>query len=144
MIHALLNFGYQMLMLLGGLWCHQLPERSPHVWGVQAPVCWRCSGILTGAMIFIIWLITKKRLPSFRLSLALAFLMPLDVLHAALSHGGGHHARRVLTGLLWGIFGTSMVLHLVRLVRDRVIHFSRPMRDPDRPQRVRIEPFQTP
>jgi uncharacterized membrane protein len=29
--------------------CHQLPERSFHVWAAQMPVCARCAGIYFGA-----------------------------------------------------------------------------------------------
>lgn len=28
--------------------CHQLPERSPHVGGVQLAACWRCVGFYAG------------------------------------------------------------------------------------------------
>ena len=35
--------------LLGGLVCHQRPERSFHPDGVQMPVCARCAGLYLGA-----------------------------------------------------------------------------------------------
>jgi hypothetical protein len=34
---------------IGSLICHQLPERSYHVWAAQMPVCARCVGIYFGA-----------------------------------------------------------------------------------------------
>src|SRR5215510_4200237 len=34
---------------VGSLVCHQLSERSFHVWGAQLPVCARCTGLYTGA-----------------------------------------------------------------------------------------------
>ena len=34
---------------LGSLLCHQLPERSYHLWAAQMPVCARCAGIYFGA-----------------------------------------------------------------------------------------------
>lgn len=34
---------------VGGVICHQLPERSWHFGGVQLPVCARCLGIYAGA-----------------------------------------------------------------------------------------------
>jgi uncharacterized membrane protein len=34
---------------IGSLVCHQLPERSYHLWTAQMPVCARCAGIYFGA-----------------------------------------------------------------------------------------------
>ena len=36
---------------VGSLICHQLPERSYHLWAAQMPVCARCAGIYFGAAI---------------------------------------------------------------------------------------------
>ncbi len=36
---------------IGSLVCHQLPERSYHLWTAQMPVCARCAGIYAGAVI---------------------------------------------------------------------------------------------
>ena len=36
---------------VGGAICHQLPERSYHLWTAQMPVCARCAGIYVGAAI---------------------------------------------------------------------------------------------
>jgi len=36
---------------IGSLICHQLPERSYHLWGAQMPVCARCAGIYVGAVL---------------------------------------------------------------------------------------------
>lgn len=110
---------YRAVMWAGGFWCHQMPERSPHLWGAQMPLCWRCSGIAAGALMLLAWLITRRKLPPLALSLVLALALPLDVLQAVVTGGAGDNARRLLTGVLWGIFGTGVVLHLVRLVNER-------------------------
>jgi len=34
---------------VGSLVCHQLSERSFHIWGAQLPVCARCTGLYGGA-----------------------------------------------------------------------------------------------
>ena len=36
---------------IGSLVCHQLPERSYHLWTAQMPVCARCAGIYFGAVL---------------------------------------------------------------------------------------------
>src|SRR6188474_1382603 len=36
---------------IGGAICHQLPERSYHLWAAQMPVCARCAGIYAGAAV---------------------------------------------------------------------------------------------
>jgi uncharacterized membrane protein len=114
-----LSFIYRALMTAGGWWCHQLPERSPHLFGAQLPLCWRCSGIALGAALFLCWLVAKKRLPPMGLSLLLASALPLDVLLTVLTGGGLDNPRRFLTGLLWGLFGTSAALRLAALLRRR-------------------------
>jgi uncharacterized membrane protein len=34
---------------VAGIICHQRPDRSFHAWGVQLPVCARCTGLYAGA-----------------------------------------------------------------------------------------------
>jgi uncharacterized membrane protein len=38
-----------LLYVAGGFICHQAPERSFHLWGVQLPVCARCLGLYAAA-----------------------------------------------------------------------------------------------
>src|SRR5207253_8893268 len=78
---------YRALMYAGSWFCHQLPERSPHLLGVQLPLCWRCTGIFLGALALFCWLLAKKRVPPLLPCLLLSLLVPLDVLHAVLTHG---------------------------------------------------------
>ena len=111
---------YRAVMWLGSWWCHQLPARTPHLWGVQLPLCWRCSGILCGAVALSVWLVARKRLPPFALCVVFALLLPLDVLHAVVTGGDGDNARRFMTGVLWGIFGTGAALHVLRFVVTRL------------------------
>jgi uncharacterized membrane protein len=104
------NF-YRAVMRAGHLVCHQMPARSPHLFGVQLPLCWRCTGILLGSLAFLAWLFAKRRLPALRLCLALSLLAPLDVLHNLLTRGDGDNARRLLTGALFGFFAAALSLH---------------------------------
>ena len=108
---------YDALMWAGGLFCHQLPERSPHLWGAQLPLCWRCTGIALGACALLAWLVARRRLPPLALSLLAALALPLDVLYSALD--GGANPRRLLTGLLWGFFASAAALDLLRRLAAR-------------------------
>ncbi|MDQ3255816.1 MAG: DUF2085 domain-containing protein [Acidobacteriota bacterium] len=116
-------FLYRAAMLAGGLWCHQLPERSPYMWGVQMPLCWRCGGILIGAATLLVWLLATRRLPRLRISFVLALLMPLDVLYTIFSHTDGSNTRRLVTGMLWGVFGSSAILRLIEKLHGSLPRF---------------------
>lgn len=111
---------YRAAMWLGGLWCHQRAERSPHLWGLQLPLCWRCTGIAAGALALFAWLLTKKRLPPLLPCAVLALAMPLDVLQAVVSGGDGDNLRRLLTGILWGVCAPCVTLHVVKSLRERL------------------------
>jgi len=111
---------YRALMYMGGWWCHQLPARSPHLFGVQLPLCWRCAGILVGALALLCWLVRTKRLPPPLPCALLALLLPLDVLYNVVTQGDGDNARRLLTGLLWGFCATALALRLIRVASLRL------------------------
>ena len=111
---------YRALMWAGSWVCHQLPERSPHLFGVQLPLCWRCTGILFGALALFFWVLAKKKLPPLLLCLLLSLLLPLDVFYNVITHGDGDNTRRFITGLLWGFCATSAALQLLRLLAARL------------------------
>ena len=111
---------YRAVMWAGHLVCHQNPARSPHLFGAQLPLCWRCAGIVCGALAFVVWLFHKRRLPAPWLCVALALAMPLDVLQAVLTRGDGDNARRLVTGTLWGFFAASLALHLFTFISSRL------------------------
>lgn len=46
---------------IGGLICHQQPERSFQLFGAQLPVCARCTGIYVGAALASIVFSLRKR-----------------------------------------------------------------------------------
>jgi Predicted membrane protein (DUF2085) len=49
---------------IGSAICHQLPERSYHLWTAQMPVCARCAGISAGAAIAAMLVSVAQRTPS--------------------------------------------------------------------------------
>jgi uncharacterized membrane protein len=47
---------------VGSVVCHQIPERSFHLSGMQFPVCARCTGLyLGGAIGMALWLASRER-----------------------------------------------------------------------------------
>jgi uncharacterized membrane protein len=113
---------YRALMYAGSWVCLQLPAHSPHLFGVQMPLCWRCTGILFGALALFSWVLARKRLPPLFVCVLLSLLLPLDVLQAVLTHGDGNNARRLVTGLLWGFCSGAATLQLLRLLSLRLAH----------------------
>jgi len=45
----------------GSIVCHQLPDRSFHIWSMQMPVCARCTGLYAGAAIAAVGLLSRVR-----------------------------------------------------------------------------------
>lgn len=50
-----------LVYLTGSFVCHQLPDRSFHIAGVQLPVCARCTGLYLGALLGIVALFAVPR-----------------------------------------------------------------------------------
>lgn len=44
-----MSFITALVYVAGSLVCHQIPERSFHISGIQLPVCARCTGLYLGA-----------------------------------------------------------------------------------------------
>jgi uncharacterized membrane protein len=120
MFETVANIVYRAVMWAGHFVCQQNPARSPHLFGAQLPLCWRCTGVAFGALAFVVWLFKTRRLPAPWLSVALALVMPLDVLQAVLTRGEGDNARRLITGVLWGFFATGLALRFFTLINSRV------------------------
>jgi uncharacterized membrane protein len=59
---------YDAVFHVLGLFCHQLPERSLVISGVQFPLCIRCTAMLLGAGAALVYLVTRMPLPSAGLS----------------------------------------------------------------------------
>jgi uncharacterized membrane protein len=111
---------YRAVMWAGHLVCHQMPARSPHLFGVQLPLCWRCTGIALGSVALVAWLFAKRRLPNVWLSLALSLFLPLDVLYNVVTHGDGDNARRFTTGTLFGFYAAALSLHFFTRLAARL------------------------
>ena len=82
--------------------CHQIPERSFFIRGKQFPICARCTGILVGYLIGIIYLLVTSK---YNLILELSLMVPLaiDGIGQYLGFWISNNTRRFLTGILAGI-----------------------------------------
>ena len=69
---------------LGGLLCHQLPDRSPQFQGAVFPQCFRCAGLYLGLLSsFVVLAVNggwQRRLPVLRCTLWISLLtVPLMI-----------------------------------------------------------------
>jgi len=85
--------------------CNRKSERAPHIGNFVFPLCWRCSGILAGAIFGGIFL--KITVPAYINAL---IFVPL-IVDGGLQYGFGimsNNTRRWFTGILFG-FGLTML-----------------------------------
>lgn len=96
-----MNDWYAFIFKICGALCHQMPLRSFFIFGFQFPLCYRCTGLLVGTMVFLV-LVYRQRLPALWLAIFLLLPMLIDV---GLQHWGwweGANALRLLTGVGFG------------------------------------------
>jgi uncharacterized membrane protein len=97
--------------LLGSFICHQRPERSFHLAGVQLPVCARCLGIYVGVTIGALAALRPYRFGSPRLVMLMAVVPALASLAI---EGTGlsplSNAVRAATGVIAGSLIAAVVL----------------------------------
>ena len=89
--------------------CHRLPERSFFYRGHQFPLCARCTGILFGYLLAILFWIFFDPIP---LLFAAVLLVPLtlDGVFQYLNYWESTNLRRLMTGILAG-FGTIFIFY---------------------------------
>lgn len=101
----------EILQKIGYAVCHQLPERSIFIDNMQLPVCARCSGIYTGSLVSILFILFSSKRKSNvipRMYIALIFLFFMFVMVA---DGLGSYTNlyrttndiRFITGFLCGM-----------------------------------------
>lgn len=81
--------------------CHRLPERSFFFRGKQFPICARCTGILIGYIIGILYILTINK---GSLIAGLILLLPTGIDGVGQYYGKwvSNNFRRLLTGILAG------------------------------------------
>jgi uncharacterized membrane protein len=91
----------------GALICHQRPERSFHLSGIQMPVCARCLGLYAGGAAGLVaaWFLGRKLATNTVRMLLLVGALPLAATVAFEWLGLMHttNVERLLTGLPLGI-----------------------------------------
>lgn len=112
-----MNRVHSLCMALGRLaGCHQMPERSFYLWGVQFPVCARCTGVLLGELLGLISL--RWFQPPVWMIAAFCGLMLLDWCIQAVGWRESTNFRRLVTGTLCGYAYISGFLMALK----RIIH----------------------
>lgn len=93
--------------------CHRIPERSFFIKGRQFPICARCTGILVGYFIGILYLLVASK---YNLILEFSLMIPLaiDGIGQYLGFWISTNRRRFITGILAGI-STICILRFVSI-----------------------------
>lgn len=93
--------------------CHRIPERSFFIKGRQFPICARCTGILVGYFIGILYLLVASK---YNLILEFSLMIPLaiDGIGQYLGFWISTNRRRFITGILAGI-STICILRFVSM-----------------------------
>lgn len=92
--------------------CHQMPERSFYYHDYQFPICARCTGVLVGKAITILFLIggLVLKLP---FAIFCMFIMFFDWFIQFIGLKESNNVRRFLTGILGGIGLWSIGLYVL-------------------------------
>ena len=100
--------------------CHQLPERSFHINGIQFPLCARCTGIFFG-FVLLGPILSPTLGVNLIVSLALILFMCIDGLLQLRFHILSNNPRRLISGLGFGYSVFSLlylsVCKLVNLIQ---------------------------
>jgi len=100
---------YNYIFKLCSHLCHQMPSRSFFIAGYQFPLCYRCTGLLLGTVIFLVIVYFHRLL---RLNNAIIVIVPmlLDVGLKSIGWWDGTNLLRLITGIGFGIGIPALVL----------------------------------
>lgn len=99
------------------LGCHQRPDRSLFIKGVQFPICARCTGVLIGQIIAIIFLVFGVK-PNLILCIIGSAIMFADWFIQYKWSIESTNIRRVITGILCGLGMTGIYYLIIVAVID--------------------------
>ena len=92
--------------------CHQREDRSFKIGEFQFPICSRCTGILLGQIISIIFIFTKINIPIY-LDFIFLGIMFLDWYIQFKKIRESTNLRRLLTGTLAGIAQINIIYNII-------------------------------
>ena len=95
---------YTTLFQLMGIFCHQMPDRSWFLFGLQLPLCIRCTAITLGVLLAAVYISTRRPLPRMTVCFLGAAPLGLDLAFQAFGLYQGTNALRALTGVSFGFF----------------------------------------
>lgn len=99
--------------------CHQREDRSFKIGEFQFPICSRCTGILLGQIISIIFIFAKISIPIY-LDFIFLFIMFLDWYIQFKNIKESTNFRRLVTGVLAGIaqinIAYQILIWLIKLI----------------------------
>ena len=99
--------------------CHQREDRSFEIKGWQFPICSRCTGILLGQIISIIFIFVKISIPIY-LDFIFLFIMFFDWYIQFKEIKESTNFRRLITGILAGIaqinIAYQVLIWLIKLI----------------------------
>ena len=101
------KFGFLIYFIFSPL-CHQIPERSFHLFGFPLAVCSRCTGIYLGLLIgTIIYPLFRNlentTLPSPKIFILISLPMGIDAFGNIINLWISPNFVRSATGIIWGI-----------------------------------------
>lgn len=101
-----MNFKDKLLHYM--FFCHRIPERSFFYKGKQFPICARCTGILGGYLIGLIYVILVREI---YIVFELVLIIPLviDGLGQLYGYWKSNNRRRFITGILGGVTTISLL-----------------------------------
>ena len=102
---------YEVIFKIGGHLCHQKPERSFFLGKYQFPFCARCSGIIFGVLIGLVFFLLVQY-ENYYLMILLWIPMIIDGLVQKYTSYLSNNKRRLITGLLFG-FGYIYVFMML-------------------------------
>lgn len=109
---------YECIFEICNHFCHQMPSRSFFIAGHQFPLCYRCTGLLIGNLIFIsavYWYI----MPRLRVAIVLSLPMLIDLLFQNLILWSGINILRLISGICFGVGFPSMIIIVLSLIFNK-------------------------